>query len=376
MPNDTTQESEFFAAIKNGRSDEVRSLVGQHRQLLQARDACSFGGTPLNISIFRKDRQMVDLLLDLGADPNDQSDWWAGPWNAVQSALQSGQPELAAHLIGRGATVGIHEAAGLSRIDELKSLLRKAPDLIDFRGGDGCTPLHFAGSSEVVDILLDHGANIDARDIDHYSTAAQYLAKSHPEVTRYLFSRGASTDIFSAIVSGDRAVASQLIQSDPTTLEQRINRKTFPPGPKYPVDNILTFTIGLNATTMHAAAIAERPEMIDLLIDHGGDVDMIGGYDDSTALHQAAWNDSLTVAKRLVEAGADINKRSGTLHNNSPAGWAIVAGSADVFCYLIDQGAERLDHFSRDAQASARGENLQHKCVPMGNYQRILERIG
>ncbi len=116
--------------------------------------------------------------------------------------------------------------------------------------------------------------------------------------------------------------------------------------------------------------------MIDLLIEHGIDVDIPGGYDDSTALHQAAWNDSLDVAMKLVEAGADINKRSGKIHNNSPAGWAIVAGSVDVFKYLMDQGAEQLDHFIRDAQASARGDNLKFKCVPMENYQKILERLG
>ncbi len=183
MPKNTKRESEFFDAIKNGQPNEVRSFVAEHPELLQARDAGSFGGTPLNIPIFRGDRQMVDVLLDLGVDPNDVSDWWAGPWNAMQSALQSGQPELAEYLVQRGATVGPHEAAGLSRSAELKSLLEESPERVHQRGGDGCTPLHFAGSIAVVDILLEHGADINARDIDHYSTAAQYLAKSHPEVT-------------------------------------------------------------------------------------------------------------------------------------------------------------------------------------------------
>ena len=102
--------------------------------------------------------------------------------------------------------------------------------------------------------------------------------------------------------------------------------------------------------------------MIDLFVEAGIDADATGGYDESTPLHSAAWNDSLEVAKKLVAAGADINKRSGEIHNNSPAGWAIVAGSADVFNYLMDQGAEKLDHFMADAQASARGKHLQYKC--------------
>lgn len=375
MSKNTAKETAFFDAIKSGRRDDVRSLVGDDPGLLAARDDCSFGGTPLNIPIFRQDRRMIDTLLDLGADPNDLSDWWAGPWNGMQSALQSGQLELAEYLITRGAKVGVHEAAGLARIDELKHLLSESAERVHQRGGDGCTPLHFAGSIEAVDVLLQHGADIDARDVDHYSTPAQYLAKYRPEVTRHLFHQGATADIFSVVMSNDLVKLKQLIKSDRSVLQQRINRQTFPHGPDHEVDNILTFTIGHNATPMHAAAVGERLEMIDLLVESGMDVDATGAYDDSTALHSAAWNDSLDVAKKLVTKGADINKRSGKVHNNSPAGWAIVAGSADVFHYLMDQGADRLDHFLRDAEASARGDHLQYKCVPLENYQRILQRL-
>jgi hypothetical protein len=222
---------------------------------------------------------------------------------------------------------------------------------------------------------LEYGADIDSRDVDHYSTPAQYLAKSQPAVTRYLFQRGATADIFSVILAGDHQRLEGLIKNDPSVLQQRINRTTFPPGPEHAVDNVLTFVVGGDATPIHAAAMADDLDMINRLAELGMDVDATGGYDDSTALHSAAWNDSLPAAKKLVTAGADINKRSGQIHNNSPAGWAIVAGSADVFEYLMDAGAGRMDHFRRDAERSARGENLQYKCVPSENYQRILEKL-
>lgn len=375
MTTNTPQETVFFDAIQNGRHDEVRQQAGEDQLLLRAKDYTSFGGTALNVAVFRQDRDMVNTLIDLGADPNDRSDWWAGPWNAVQSALTTGQDELAEYLIDSGARVGIHEAAGLSRIDDLKRLLTDQPESIHARGGDGCTPLHFAGSTEVVDVLLTHGADIDARDIDHHSTPAQYLAPFRPLVARHLFARGATADVFSVIVSGDLARLKQMLAADPTVLGQRIDRETFPPGPEQDVDNIMTFTVGGNATPMHAATIAMNLEMIDALLAAGMDVDATGAYDDCTALHMAAWNDSLPVAKHLVAAGADINRRSGKIHNNSPAGWAIVAGSADVFEYLMDQGADRLDHFATDAETSLRGENLQYKCVPMQNYQRIMAKL-
>ena len=45
------------------------------------------------------------------------------------------------------------------------------------RGGDGQTPLHFASTVEVAEFLLENGAEIDARDVDHESTPAQYMLR-------------------------------------------------------------------------------------------------------------------------------------------------------------------------------------------------------
>lgn len=373
--HNTTEETNFFDAVKNGESEKVRSLVASSPDLLNAFDRTSFGGTPLNVVVFQRDREMIDTLLSLGADPNRKSDWWAGPWNATQSALNAGHLDLAELFLQHGATVGVHEAAGLSRLAELERLLSDSPDRVHELGGDGCTPLHFAASCEVVDLLVEHTADLDARDIDHYSTPAQYLAKNHPGVARYLFKLGAQADIFSATVANDGELVRQLIAEDPACLEKRVDQETFPPGPEHDVHNIMTFTVGMHSTPLHAAASAERLEMIDVLVDAGMDINIRGAYDDATCLHTAAWNDSLAVAQKLITAGADINLPSGKIHNNTPAGWCIVAGSADVFCYLLDEGAKVLDYFARDAQAALDGKFRRYKCVPLDNYQRISDRI-
>ena len=49
--------------------------------------------------------------------------------------------------------------------------------LIHARGGDGQTPLHFASTVEVAKFLVEKGADIDARDVDHESTPAQYMLR-------------------------------------------------------------------------------------------------------------------------------------------------------------------------------------------------------
>lgn len=215
----TTLEASFFRAIKQNDQDQVKKAIKTNPELLLAHDYQSFGATPLTLLSNGSKRDMLDLLLELGADPNRKSDWWAGPWNPVQIALSHGKDDFAKYLITRGAHIGAHEAAGLSLIPELKTILSTDLKKVSAKGGDGCTPLHFAGSKKVVDLLLEFGADMEARDVDHYSTPTQYLAQLRPEITRHLFDRGAHPDIFSVALTGDMPRFEKLITEDPSLLE-------------------------------------------------------------------------------------------------------------------------------------------------------------
>ena len=72
------------------------------------------------------------------------------------------------------------------------------------------TPLHFAATPKIARVLVERGAEIDIRDIDHESTAAQYAIPKRPEVCRYLLEQGAKPDIFMVCVLGDVALARKL----------------------------------------------------------------------------------------------------------------------------------------------------------------------
>ena len=77
---------------------------------------------------------------------------------------------MASFLIGRGAVPEIHHAVRLEMVDEVRRMLAADPDSIHARGGDGQLPLHFAQTVEMAELLLNHGADVNARDVDHEST--------------------------------------------------------------------------------------------------------------------------------------------------------------------------------------------------------------
>ena len=127
-------------------------------------------------------REMLDVLLEAGADINAKSRWWAGGFGLLHGA----EPDLAAYAIQRGAIVDVHAAARLGMIGKLCELISADPALVHARGGDGQTPLHFASTVEIANFLLDHGADIDARDVDHESRPAQYMVRDRQEIARCL----------------------------------------------------------------------------------------------------------------------------------------------------------------------------------------------
>src|SRR2546427_1390250 len=219
----------FVAAIKANDADGVRQVLEGHpglkSRLNEPAPDHPFGTTALLVAVQRKNKEMVDVLLRAGADINARSHWWAGSFGVLDN--DSG---LAPFLIERGAIVDVHAAARLGMMDRLKELISANPELVHARGGDGQTPLHFASTIEVADYLLDHGADIDARDIDHESTPAQWMLRDRQQTARHLVSRGCRTDILMAAALGDLELVRKHLDADPTCIRISVSEKCFPKG--------------------------------------------------------------------------------------------------------------------------------------------------
>src|SRR5262249_4040811 len=82
------------------------------------------------------------------------------------AAIYLGQGPLARRLVAAGANVDLHEAAALGDDAGARAALDADPALVRAYSHDGWTPLHLAaffGHYEVARLLLDRGADVNAR---------------------------------------------------------------------------------------------------------------------------------------------------------------------------------------------------------------------
>jgi ankyrin repeat protein len=374
-PSNTPEQSVFFRTLAAGDRESIRAAVARSPELLESFDYRNFGATPLTWACFSNRPALVDLLIELGADPNRRSDWHMGPWSPLHCAIFRRDRPLANFLLSKGAIMDVHTAAGLGDCEAVCRLLDAEPASVNQRGGDGCQPIHFADTAEVARLLLERGAQIDGRCIDHHSTPVQYLCTTRPLVAKFLLSAGAQSDIFSSAACGAVGSIETLLGDKPELIHARINQMFFPPGTEHDVYNILTFSIGHDATPLHAAAKGNCSEAVSLLVKSGLSPNVRGGYDQATPLHTAAWANCKESAQALLSSGADIEARSGKLHNNTPAGWAIVAGADAAFELLIEQGAQCHSWFLDDARDACAGRFDQVSNPSQEQRIRILARL-
>lgn len=365
-------EEAFFAAVRAGDLEAVRAALAADARLVAACDPRRFGATALMHAVMADDRAMVDLLLDAGADPDQRSEWWAGGFGVLVRASDA----LAAHLLERGATLTPHAAAQLGMLDELRAMLDADPSLVARRGGDGQLPLHFARTPAIAELLLERGAYIDARDVDHESTAAQYLATSRPDVAACLVARGCETDPFLAALIGDVELLERLVRQEPDGVRVRICEHRFPTRGARAALHIYAYTIGTGCTLMHAAAHRDRAEVVRRLAQLGGDVGPRGGHDDQTPLHTAAWHDAAAATAALLDAGAPIDEPSGEFYRNEPIGWAIVGGAAGAVRVLLERGAALREDHRQDARAGAQGAfRALNRGRPLEQWREVARLV-
>ncbi len=347
-------------ANKALQSDDVAGF----RQLLDKSPELKAGiNEPIShfqspLILWVRSEAMLDTLLQAGADINARSKWWAGGFGLLDHA----EPAVARIAIQRGAIVTAHAAARLGMLDRLKELIAADPALVHARGGDGQTPLHFSSTVEIAEYLLDRGADINARDIDHESTPAQYMVRSRPEVARFLIQRGAKSDILMAAALGDRELAEKHLQADPECIRMRVNDQHFPKTNFHSGGTIYQWELGWHVSACQVAQKFGHAEVLKLLMDRSpADERLVNAcwlHDEELVkallaenpdlaatlpaegkrqLAHAARNNDPIAAGLMLIAGLPVE--SFGQHHATPLHWAAWHGQAELVRQLLAQGA-------------------------------------
>ena len=371
-----TPEQRIRDAFRRCDATEVRALLGQFAELRERIDAPLFPFDSPAIVAYAHDPAMIDVLLDFGADPNRRSDWWAGGFHALHGAT----PATADRLIAAGAVPDACAAAHLDRPELLARLLADDPTRVHERGGDGQTPLHFARSRTVADLLIDAGADVDARDVDHRATPAQWMLDhtrggGRYELARHLVERGATADIFLVAALGLTERARTMLEVDPGLLRLRTGEGEY--GERPPSSyHIYFWTIGSARSPLDVAAQFEQRETLDAMLafaspvqrlqmacmqgdaerahalvrEHPGVVESMAPSDHRT-ITDAAWNGDARAVALMLELG--FAPRTPGNHSGTALHCAAWEGSAETVAALLAHPDGRALIETRDANYGA-----------------------
>ncbi|HEY8506631.1 MAG TPA: ankyrin repeat domain-containing protein [Gemmataceae bacterium] len=266
---------------------------------------------------------VLKVLLEAGADP--ETVFYFRRDNALGLACHHGHTEVVKLLLEHGAKAE-------ARV--VKAVLKGEAGEPDLTRDVNVNPLYTAaggGHLEIVKLLLEAGADVnDGRD---YSTALYAAARGgHAEVVKLLLERGASlgplprdsdTPIRAAARGGHTEVVRLLLGAGADVNSQHFDRRWTPQG----------------NTPLHEAARFGHEAVAELLLDRGARIDEPNA-DGMTPLHLAAEKMHWEMIELLLRRGAQPNAfaRDG----RSPLHVAAMHGDRFAAAILLRHGADPL----------------------------------
>uniref|UniRef100_A0A665XBQ1 Poly [ADP-ribose] polymerase n=1 Tax=Echeneis naucrates TaxID=173247 RepID=A0A665XBQ1_ECHNA len=249
-------------------------------------------------------------------------------------------------MAGRKSTP-LHFAAGFGRRDVVDHLLQTGAN-VHARDDGGLIPLHNAcsfGHSEVVSLLLCQGADPNARDNWNYTPLHEAAIKGKIDVCIVLLQHGAdpnirNTDGKSALDLAEpstKAVLTGEYKKDELLEAARSGNEEKLMALLTPLNVNCHASDGRKSTPLHLAAGYNRVRIVQLLLQHGADVHAKdkGGL---VPLHNACSYGHYEVTELLLKHGACVNAMD--LWQFTPLHEAASKNRVEVCSLLLSHGAD------------------------------------
>ncbi|XP_017461233.1 PREDICTED: tankyrase-2-like, partial [Rhagoletis zephyria] len=318
-------ERRLLEASRSGEVEVVRAILGKHAHLVNCRDVDGRQSTPLHFAAGYNRLEVVQCLLERGADVHAKDKGGLVP---LHNACSYGHYEVAELLVRRGANVNatdlwkftaLHEAASKGKVDIVRLLLRHGADPAK-KNRDGETPLDVVCQSEITDLLLGNAAILEAAKRGELARLVRLLT---PDNVNCRDAQGRnSTPLHLAAGYNNFEVAQYLLEGLPTA-NGKIGGKADVNAPDKG---------GL--IPLHNAASYGHLDIAALLIKHDTNVNATDRWG-FTPLHEAAQKGRTQLCALLLAHGADP-----TLKNHEGQTALDLASAEDVQCLLLDAQVE------------------------------------
>jgi len=371
----------FLKAARWDKWGEVKGMLKNGPSLARYTDES--GWTALHYAAMKGEMEAVEALIANGADSNARTNQGTTP---LHLAMGSGRDQVEQFLLLHRADRSAKDADGNKpidlklirsvswrRVDEVDRLLKENANVSareDFRG-DKSPVIFFAlcnsdskqdeidGSLKILEMLLDAGANIDARGPGGFTPLMCAIEFRRAETVEFLLNRGASTavrasngrDAIKVSLAMTRESSNPVYREILRTMVSRTDEgKTWAlslEGKAWLRDHseVPTAPLGTSPaeawSTFQSALMPSSPqnqdEAIMRWIESGGNIGWTCA-EGMTLLHYAAMMDNERMARFLLGRGARVDARS--KYNMTALHFACRHRGVSVIPILLEHGAD------------------------------------
>jgi ankyrin repeat protein len=286
---------------------------------------------------------------------------------SIRAAIGQGKTAILARMLSIAEEIGdvsagLHsvllDVIAFAPVEDLKLLLRCVDINASNRRGTALLQASDIGLTEIVQLLLEKGADANAQTVEHGTALYRASEKGFVEIVQLLLEHGAQvnaqagehgTALYRASKKGFVKIVRLLVEhgADVNAQGARYGNALQAASANALIEIVKLLLDGganVNAqggcfgSALQATSLGGHTKVAELLLEHGADVNAQGGYY-GNALQAASYDGSIEVVKLLLEHGADVNAQGGQYGTALQAASYGGSGSIEIVKLLLEHGA-------------------------------------
>lgn len=335
----------LLEAIQENDLDRAKALIVEDSTILEQTRPNT--DTPLHRAADRGQAELVQFMIEQGADPNASRHGTTPAWQAASR----GHAEVLGILLEAGVDPNVpvrrgnlllNEAADSRSLDAVAVLL-EAGARVDSADADGRTALHAASQRDAhraAELLLSAGAPLDLGDRFGYTPLHLGFLRGHTAAVA-LMEAGAPVNARAG--SGVTPLHLAALHGSADGVEALLNHEADP-----------RIATPAGTTPLHLAALNGHLDCAELLLAAGADAGAADAHG-RTPLHDAATSGNAELIHRLLDAEADLEIEDNS--GRTPLHVAVESGQILALETLVEAGA------APDRPINDRGVTALHRAV-------------